>query len=96
MTLHNDLPSDYPSSTAGISIHWHGFSLHSADHTASWYDGTPYIAQCPVAPGKHFVYRFLVTENPGAHAADSGISIPHLHRLQGCGTCWGLHALTMH
>jgi len=65
VVLHNELPADYPASTAGISIHWHGFSLVSPNHTAAWYDGTPYVAQCPVKTGNHFVYRFLVTENPG-------------------------------
>ena len=37
VTLHNDLPKHYPSSTSGISIHWHGLSLQSKDHSAAWY-----------------------------------------------------------
>ena len=65
VTLYNGLPADYPMTTAGISIHWHGLSLHSPDHTAAWYDGTPYVAQCPVKPGHSFVYRFTITDNPG-------------------------------
>ena len=68
MKLYNGLPADYPSTSAGISIHWHGLSLQSPHHTAAWYDGTPYVAQCPVKPGESFVYRFTVTDNPGARS----------------------------
>lgn len=27
LTLHNDLPSDWPSVHPGLSIHWHGFDM---------------------------------------------------------------------
>ena len=68
VNLHNDLPPSYPASTSGISIHWHGFSLHSPDHTAQWNDGFGYVQQCPIPIGSNFTYRFNVTEPPGARS----------------------------
>jgi FtsP/CotA-like multicopper oxidase with cupredoxin domain len=50
----NNLPSDYPLVSEGISIHWHGFSMGGA----AWYDGVGYLAQCPIRAGTNFTYRF--------------------------------------
>jgi laccase len=30
-----------------------------------WFDGPAYITQCPIAPGRSFVYRFQVTGQRG-------------------------------
>ncbi|KAG9657868.1 laccase-like multicopper oxidase, partial [Aureobasidium melanogenum] len=38
----------------GTAMHWHGFLQKGTP----WYDGTPGISQCPIAPGKSFTYRF--------------------------------------
>ncbi|TRX91707.1 hypothetical protein FHL15_007489 [Xylaria flabelliformis] len=38
----------------GTVIHWHGLSQHNTP----WFDGVPSIQQCPIVPGKTFVYRF--------------------------------------
>ena len=38
----------------GTTIHWHGLLLKETP----WYDGVLGIAQCPIAPGKTFTYRF--------------------------------------
>lgn len=38
----------------GTSIHWHGFLQTGTP----FYDGTPGVSQCPIAPGKTFTYRF--------------------------------------
>jgi len=38
----------------GQSIHWHGIVQNHTNHM----DGVPGISQCPIPPGKWFVYRF--------------------------------------
>jgi FtsP/CotA-like multicopper oxidase with cupredoxin domain len=38
----------------GTSLHWHGFLQTGTP----FYDGTPGVTQCPIAPGKTFTYRF--------------------------------------
>ncbi|GAW16336.1 hypothetical protein ANO14919_057610 [Xylariales sp. No.14919] len=51
VTVHNNIVSGPPE---GTGIHWHGF----LQTRTPWEDGTPGIAQCPIAPGKSFTYRF--------------------------------------
>ncbi|KAI7717496.1 laccase-like multicopper oxidase, partial [Hortaea werneckii] len=51
VTVHNQLTGEYEE---GTSIHWHGFLQTGTPY----YDGTPGISQCPIAPGKSFTYRF--------------------------------------
>nr|BBM95981.1 multicopper oxidase 5 [Plautia stali] len=41
------------------TIHWHG--LRQMDG-GQYYDGVPYITQCPIPPGNKFRYMFKVTE----------------------------------
>ena len=36
------------------SLHWHGFLQKGTP----WFDGTTGVTQCPIAPGKTFIYRF--------------------------------------
>ena len=38
----------------GTALHWHGIRQSKSP----WYDGTPSISQCPIAPGGSFTYRF--------------------------------------
>ncbi len=38
----------------GTAMHWHGL----LQNETPWYDGTPSVHQCPIAPGKSFTYRF--------------------------------------
>ncbi|KIY92885.1 Laccase-4 [Monoraphidium neglectum] len=59
----NNIPSDWVDITnnGSISIHWHGFHLIGNP----WYDGTAYIAQCPIPRGQSFLYRFQVNEPEG-------------------------------
>ncbi|KAI1145519.1 multicopper oxidase-domain-containing protein [Nemania diffusa] len=42
----------------GTAIHWHGLSQRNTP----WFDGVPSIQQCPIAPGKTFIYRFQAEE----------------------------------
>ncbi|KAI1777419.1 putative multicopper oxidase [Hypoxylon cercidicola] len=41
-------------SDEGTSIHWHGM----LQQDTPWMDGVPGIAQCPIAPGSSYTYRF--------------------------------------
>lgn len=34
----------------GTALHWHGF----LQKETPWYDGTPSVQQCPIAPGSSF------------------------------------------
>ncbi|MCO5601311.1 hypothetical protein L7F22_055430 [Adiantum nelumboides] len=55
VSVTNDMPDK------NITIHWHGVrQLRTA-----WYDGLAYITQCPIMPGRSFVYNFTVTEQRG-------------------------------
>jgi FtsP/CotA-like multicopper oxidase with cupredoxin domain len=56
VTVRNNLPLDWPTVATGITVHWHGFHLKGYE----WYDGTAYVAQCPIKPGDEFTYRFPV------------------------------------
>ncbi|KAI2628639.1 putative multicopper oxidase [Hypoxylon sp. NC1633] len=48
ITVHNNLSDD------GTSIHWHGM----LQQETPWMDGVPGVAQCPIAPGSSYTYRF--------------------------------------
>ncbi|MCO5582938.1 hypothetical protein L7F22_036842 [Adiantum nelumboides] len=55
VSVTNDMPDK------NITIHWHGVrQLRTA-----WYDGPAYITQCPIMPGRSFVYNFTVTGQRG-------------------------------
>lgn len=62
--LNNKLPADFPQTSSGISIHFHGFSMWDNNR---WFDGAAYVSQCPVAPGSSFTYEFKVDEAPGTY-----------------------------
>lgn len=38
----------------GTATHWHGV----LQRETPWMDGTPGVAQCPIAPGESYTYRF--------------------------------------
>lgn len=38
----------------GTAMHWHGILQRGTP----WMDGTPGVAQCPIAPGESYTYRF--------------------------------------
>jgi FtsP/CotA-like multicopper oxidase with cupredoxin domain len=48
VTVHNNLASE------GTSLHWHGL----LQKDTPWFDGTPSVQQCPIAPGQTYTYRF--------------------------------------
>ncbi|XP_076387214.1 uncharacterized protein LOC100877763 [Megachile rotundata] len=58
-----------------ISIHWHGLYQNGFQY----YDGVPYVTQCPIHSSSTFRYDF-VAQNPGTHFYHSHIST---HMLDG-------------
>ncbi|KAI4356011.1 hypothetical protein L6164_000065 [Bauhinia variegata] len=44
-----------------VTIHWHGIR----QLRTGWSDGPAYITQCPILPGKSFVYNFTITGQRG-------------------------------
>ncbi|KAK9837176.1 hypothetical protein WJX81_008696 [Elliptochloris bilobata] len=63
VTVFNELPTDWPQVTEGITVHWHGLDMRGAE----FYDGVAYLHQCPITPGTNFTYRFTVDETPGTY-----------------------------
>jgi L-ascorbate oxidase len=57
LNVFNELPADWPDTTDGISIHFHGFSQRGSP----WYDGVGYHTQCPIPAGANFTYRTKVS-----------------------------------
>ncbi|KAK4482782.1 hypothetical protein RD792_009952 [Penstemon davidsonii] len=53
-TIHVELTNKLQDE--GVVIHWHGIRQVGTP----WADGTASISQCPIKPGKTFVYRFEV------------------------------------
>ncbi|KAF5298038.1 hypothetical protein FQR65_LT09849 [Abscondita terminalis] len=45
-----------------VAIHWHGI----LQHHSQYYDGVPFITQCPIHKGTVFRYKWKA-ENPGTH-----------------------------
>ncbi|OBT60652.1 hypothetical protein VE03_09932 [Pseudogymnoascus sp. 23342-1-I1] len=45
------------------SIHWHGMFQYGSN----WMDGTSGITQCPIPPGRSFVYDFLIDGQYGTY-----------------------------
>ncbi|KAI0386370.1 putative multicopper oxidase [Hypomontagnella monticulosa] len=48
ITVHNNLSDE------GTAIHWHGM----LQQNTPWMDGVPGVAQCPIAPGCSYTYKF--------------------------------------
>jgi FtsP/CotA-like multicopper oxidase with cupredoxin domain len=49
------------------------------------------VAQCPVKPGESFVYRFTITDNPGARSVSPGHVHSHGVFSTPCQTTIGVH-----
>ncbi|KAG2501799.1 hypothetical protein HYH03_000299 [Edaphochlamys debaryana] len=62
--LINNLPSDFPSVSDGLSIHYHGLRMEG---TAAWLDGVSYVDLCPIKPGMTFEYEFQIVNSPGSY-----------------------------
>ena len=45
-----ELTNNISDPQEGTALHWHGL----LQTTTPWYDGTPSVQQCPVAPGTSF------------------------------------------
>jgi len=79
--LINSIPPDYPDTDdAGVTLHWHGLSLTGSDY---WYDGVPYLTQCPVPPGSKQRIRFRVDDGPGVFWFHSHVGLQSSDGLAG-------------
>ncbi|CAG8766038.1 22053_t:CDS:2, partial [Dentiscutata erythropus] len=45
------------------TIHWHGLHMRNTPYS----DGVPGITQCPIKPGKSFLYDFYANDESGTH-----------------------------
>ncbi|KAJ7562285.1 hypothetical protein O6H91_03G062500 [Diphasiastrum complanatum] len=41
--------------TESVVIHWHGIRQIGTP----WFDGVPFVSQCPISPGETFTYKFV-------------------------------------
>ena len=81
VTVHNELPADWPQVTEGITIHWHGLDMRGNEY----YDGVAFLQQCPIASGTNFTYRFTVRQLlPVIHANQSTIRGRQQCTVQSC------------
>lgn len=63
VTVKNNIPTWWPTTSKGITIHWHGFGMRGFQ----WQDGTKFGSMCPIASGTSFSYLFQVNEMPGTY-----------------------------
>ncbi|KAH9478529.1 Laccase-2 [Psilocybe cubensis] len=63
----------------GTSIHWHG--LHQKG--TSWADGVVGVTQCPIAPGRSFLYQFPTANQAGTFWYHSHYSTQYCDGLRG-------------
>lgn len=61
------------------TIHWHGLYQNGTN----WMDGTTGITQCPIPPGRSFVYNFTVEKQYGTYWYHSHKSTQYLDGLLG-------------
>ncbi|KAI0475847.1 multicopper oxidase [Xylariaceae sp. FL0804] len=52
VTVNNEI-LEGPPEPEGTTMHWHGF----LQTRTPWWDGTPGVDQCPIAPGKSMTYK---------------------------------------
>lgn len=57
--LHIHVTNGLSNPDESISIHWHGLSLRGANEM----DGASAFTQCPIPPGKSFLYSFNIEED---------------------------------
>ena len=61
------------------SQHWHGIhQIHS-----NQMDGTAYVTQCPISPGKSFLYNFTGYDQVGTFWYHSHYDIQYCDGLRG-------------
>jgi FtsP/CotA-like multicopper oxidase with cupredoxin domain len=65
--------------TNGTSIHWHGMFQNGTN----WMDGTVGITQCPIAPGRSFLYNFTVENQYGTYWYHSHLSTQYTDGIVG-------------
>ncbi|CAH1400298.1 unnamed protein product [Nezara viridula] len=71
-----DVVNKMPDETT--TIHWHGFTQNGSQY----YDGVPFVTQCPILPGTTFRYNF-VADTAGTYFYHSHIAVQKLDGLEG-------------
>ncbi|KAL1963717.1 hypothetical protein VTN77DRAFT_7921 [Rasamsonia byssochlamydoides] len=61
------------------SLHWHGLYQNGTN----WMDGTTGITQCPIPPGRSFLYNFTVENQYGTYWYHSHTSTQYMDGLLG-------------
>nr|XP_033342198.1 laccase-2-like [Megalopta genalis] len=61
-----------------ITIHWHGLFQYGSQY----YDGVPFVTQCPIASGDIFRYQFHAN-NSGTHFWHSHIGLQKMNGVSG-------------
>mmetsp|Transcript_37681 Transcript_37681/g.83915 ORF Transcript_37681/g.83915 Transcript_37681/m.83915 type:complete len:698 (-) Transcript_37681:961-3054(-) len=80
INVFNKIPAKFPQVASGISIHWHGLSMWDS---ASWFDGTSYVTQCPIRQGANYTYSFKMDESPGSYFWHDHSTANRANGLQG-------------
>ncbi|TFK21942.1 laccase 4 [Coprinopsis marcescibilis] len=68
-----------PTMLRSTSVHWHGLFQHGA----AWADGSESITQCPVSPGREFLYHFPTGYHPGTFWYHSHFGTQYCDGLRG-------------
>ncbi|KAF5301108.1 hypothetical protein FQR65_LT08938 [Abscondita terminalis] len=71
-----DVVNSLPSSS--VTIHWHGV----LQRNSQFYDGVPYVTQCPILPGNIFRYKWEAKE-PGTHFWHSHTGLQKVDGISG-------------
>lgn len=61
-----------------VTVHWHG--IWQKDY--QYYDGVPFLTQCPIPSGTKFRYQF-VASNPGTHFYHSHTGLQQIDGVYG-------------
>ena len=67
---------------SGLTVclqHWHGINQYHSNQM----DGTAYVNQCPISPGKSFMYNFSVPDQAGTFWYHSHYGVQYCDGLRG-------------
>ncbi|EPQ52617.1 laccase [Gloeophyllum trabeum ATCC 11539] len=67
------------SMLTSTTVHWHGLYLRGSN----WADGTAMVTQCPISPGRSFLYDFSVPDQAGTYWYHSHLGNQYCDGLRG-------------
>ncbi|KIJ65385.1 multicopper oxidase [Hydnomerulius pinastri MD-312] len=85
ITVKNSLTDE--SMNRSTSVHWHGILQHHSNAM----DGTAFVTQCPIAPGKSFVYSFTPPNQAGTYWYHSHFRLQYCEGLRGAMVIYDPH-----